>query len=140
VHLFGWAPLPFSSAKSIGAPSQVRSLDWNPLIGALQPATAVFFRVVAYSSWGAQAAISGSGATWLRLFLYGLLACLGYATFSFVRLLFVRPSSVTRLASFEAHHLLGFMEALLEVARWKVIGQAFRTCALTSRVSLFGWA
>ena len=56
---------------------------------------ALFFRVVAYSSWAAQGvAISGVApalTTWL--FLYGLLACLGYAAFGFVRLLFIRPGS-----------------------------------------------
>jgi hypothetical protein len=59
------------------------------------PQLAVFFRVVAYSSWAAQvvaiSGISGHLASWL--FLYGLLACLGYAAFAFIRLLFVRPIS-----------------------------------------------
>jgi hypothetical protein len=59
------------------------------------PRLAASFRAVAYSSWAAQAvAISGLAAVlapWL--FLYGLLACLGYAAFGFVRLLFVRPDS-----------------------------------------------
>jgi hypothetical protein len=59
------------------------------------PRLAAFFRVVASSSWVAQVvAISGvwrNLVSWL--FLYGLLACLGYAAFGFVRLLFVRPNS-----------------------------------------------
>jgi hypothetical protein len=59
------------------------------------PQLAIFFQVVAYSSWAAQVvALSGFWrhlTPWL--FFYGLLACLGYAAFGFVRLLFVRPNS-----------------------------------------------
>jgi hypothetical protein len=59
------------------------------------PRLAIFFRVVVFSSWGAQVVVIsgyfGSLASWF--FLYGLLACLGYAALGFVRLLFVRPSS-----------------------------------------------
>jgi hypothetical protein len=73
---------------------QVARLD--PSDRALfDPRLASFFRVVAFSSWGAQiVAISGffsAVASWL--FLYGLVASLGYAAFGYVRLLFVRPSS-----------------------------------------------
>jgi hypothetical protein len=56
---------------------------------------AIALRCGAYSSWMAQlfvlSGFSGLAAPWL--FLYGLLLCLGYAAFGFVRLLFVRPGS-----------------------------------------------
>jgi hypothetical protein len=73
---------------------QVRRLE--PSDQALfNPRLRILFGVVLSSSQAAQLVallgLARPAASWL--FLYGLLACLAYAAFGFVRLLFVRPSS-----------------------------------------------
>jgi hypothetical protein len=104
----GWAGAPEPTSVRLGAAALLfGQLYWGLAVARqiprlepseqelFDPRLALLFRLIMYSSWGAQlVALSGVLAQAGRwLFLYGLLISLAYAALAFVRLLYVRPAS-----------------------------------------------